>query len=94
MQNEQASQLQSLDQYRKAIDRLHEQGFITELWIDYKTQHVTFRWVRKGAKWHITSYGLNHLNADLNHMGRQAIRWLNARASGSANEANFAVPEI
>jgi hypothetical protein len=85
---------QPQEQFNKAVDRLHEEHFRTELWIEYKTQQIVFRWVKKGAKWHISARGLNHLNTHLEMMGRQAIHWCEAREHGTAKEENYAVHEI
>lgn len=84
---------QPLPKFAEATDKLQEAGFRTELWIDFKTQQLTFRWVKNGAKWHITVRGLNHIVSELEQVGGQALHWLRARESGTANEANFAVPE-
>lgn len=86
-------QTQSLPRFAEAVDRLQTEGFQTQLWLDFKTQRLTFRWVKNGAKWHVTIRGLNHLPAELERVGGQVIRWLHARESGTANEANYAVPE-
>lgn len=90
---EQSQHPGQLAEYTKAIVRLQSEGFQTELWIDTNTQMITFRWVKKGSKWHISGRGLSHLNAVLESMGRQAQHWATARELGTANENNYAVPE-
>lgn len=78
----------------RAFDRLQAAGFIIELWVDPKNQVVTLRWVREGAKWHVTGQGMKQFGAIMEQLGRSANYWCTVRENGSGNECNYAVHEV
>lgn len=85
----------SSNEFCSAVDSLQKAGFVTELWQNKKGMLI-LRWVKKGAQWHAGARRPddNNIHNQLETIGHNANLWLQARASGRGNEANFAVREV